>query len=69
MRKSFFLLSLLLCVTAARAASDGINAMLLQGSSDFKFTILLDDQPVVSFSDDDLVISTHMSLYYQLLYT
>ncbi len=60
MRKFFFLLSLLLCVTAARAASDGINAMLLQGPSDFKFTILLDDQPVVSFSDDDLVISTHM---------
>lgn len=44
----------------ASAASDNANALLLQGPSDFKFTILLDDQPVVSFSDDYLVISTHM---------
>jgi hypothetical protein len=34
--------------------------MLLQGPSDFRFTILLDDQPVVTFSDDYLVVTTHM---------
>ena len=60
MRKLLSLLALLLSVLTARAASDGINAMLLEGPSDFKFTILLDDQPVVSFSDDYLVINTHM---------
>ena len=34
--------------------------MLLEGSSGFRFTILLDDQPVVTFSDDYLVLTTHM---------
>ena len=34
--------------------------MLLQGPSDFRLTILLDDQPVVTFSDDYLVVFTHM---------
>lgn len=60
MRKLFSLLALSLSVLTARAASDGVNAMLLQGPSDFKFTILLDDQPVVSFSDDYIVITTYM---------
>lgn len=60
MRKLFSLLALMLSVLSARAASDGINAMLLEGPSDFRFTILLDDQPVVSFCDDYLVISTYM---------
>lgn len=60
MLKRFSLFALLLSVLTARAASDAVNAMLLEGPSDFKFTILLDDQPVVSFSDDYLVITTHM---------
>lgn len=60
MRKLFFLFVLLQPMLMARAASDGINAMLLQGPSDFRFTILLDDQPVVTFSDDYLVVTTHM---------
>lgn len=59
MRKLFSLLALSLSVLTA-GASDGVNAMLLQGPSDFKFTILLDDQPVVSFSDDYIVITTYM---------
>ena len=59
MRNKILLLALLLFSLTA-GASDGINAMLLQGPSDFKFTILLDDQPVVSFSDDYLVVTTHM---------
>lgn len=59
MRTRFISFALLLSALTA-GASDGINAMLLQGPSDFKFTILLDDQPVVTFSDDYLVISTHM---------
>ena len=54
MRKQFFLFALLLSVSMARAASDGVNAMLLEGPSD-KFTILLDDQPVVTFSDEAAV--------------
>lgn len=60
MRKLFSLLALLLSVLTTRASND-INAMLLQGPSDFRFTILLDDQPVVTFSDDCLVFTTHMS--------
>ena len=60
MRKQFISFALLLFSLTA-GASDGINAMLLQGSSDFRFTILLDDQPVVTFSDDYLVVTTHMS--------
>ena len=60
MRKLFSLLALMLSVLAARAASDGINAMLLEGPSDFRLTILLDDQPVVTFSDDYLVVTTYM---------
>ena len=60
MRKQFSLLALLLFSLTAGAAPDGINAMLLEGPSDYKCTILLDDQPVVSFSDDYLVITTHM---------
>ncbi len=58
--KKLFSYALLLFALTARAASDGSNAMLLQGPSDFRFTILLDDQPVVTFSDDYLVITTYM---------
>lgn len=53
-------IGLLLPAVTARAASDGVNAMLLQGPSDFKLTILLDEQPVIKFSDDDLVVTTHL---------
>ena len=62
-RVSLFMLKcigLLLPAVTARAASDGVNAMLLQGPSDFKLTILLDEQPVIKFSDDDLVVTTHL---------
>ena len=55
-----FISFVLLLFSLTAGASDGINAMLLQGPSEFKFTILLDDQPVVTFSDDYLVISTYM---------
>ena len=61
MRKQFISFALLLFSLTAGAASDGINAMLLQGPSGSNFTILLDDQPVVTFSDDYLVVTTHMS--------
>lgn len=60
MKKIIFSMAMLLSVFSVRANSDGVNAMLLQGPSDFRFTILLDDQPVVSFCDDYLVISTYM---------
>ena len=60
MRKQFISFVLLLFSLTAGATSDDINAMLLQGPSDFRFTILLDDQPVVTFSDDYLVINTYM---------
>lgn len=58
--KKLFSYALLLFALTARAASDGVNAMLLEGPSDFRFTILLDDQPVVTFSDDYLVVTTYM---------
>ena len=58
--KNFVSYALLLFALTAKAASDGVNAMLLEGSTDFKFTILLDDQPVVTFSDDYLVVTTYM---------
>lgn len=60
MRRLFFSLAMLLLTLTARAASDGINAMLLEGPSDFRFTILLDDHPVVTFCDGYLVITTYM---------
>ena len=58
--KKLFSFALLLSALTARAASDGVNAMLLEGPSDFRFTILLDDQPVVTFSDDYLIVTTFM---------
>ena len=58
--KKLFSYALLLFALTARAASDGVNAMLLEGPSDFRLTILLDDQPVVTFSDDYLVVTTYM---------
>jgi hypothetical protein len=60
MKKIIFSMAMLLSVFSVRANSDGVNAMLLEGPSD-KFTILLDDQPVVTFSDDHLVVTTHMA--------
>lgn len=59
-RKLFFLLALLLCPLMTNAASDNANAILLQGPSDFRFTILLDDQPVITFSEDYLVVTMHI---------
>ena len=61
MRKHLLFFALLLSMQTARAASDAVNAMLLQGPSDYKLTILLDDQPVVTFSGDYLVVTSHMS--------
>lgn len=57
--------TLLLCVVGLQmtwAATDGINAMLLEGPSDYRLSILLDDQPVVTFSDDYLVVTAHMAV-------
>lgn len=61
MRKQFLFFALLLSVLTARATSDAVNAMLLQGPSDYRLTILLDDQPVVTFNGDYLVVTSHMS--------
>ena len=58
MSRLYFSLALLLSMLTARAA-DGANAMLLQGPSG-NFTVLLDERPVVTFSGDDFVITTHM---------
>lgn len=60
MRKLFSFLVLLLSMMTAMAASDGINAIRFEGPSGNKCTVLLEEQPVITFSDDYLVVTTHM---------
>lgn len=62
MRKILLSLALMLCPFKIAVASDNVNAMLLHVSSGQNLTILLDEQPVVTFSDDNLIVTTHMSV-------
>lgn len=62
MRKRFLIVALTLFSLITRAASDGVNAMLLHVSSGQNWTIMLDERPVLTFSDDYLIVSTHMSI-------
>lgn len=60
MRKLIILLVLPLFSLTLRAYYD-VNAMQLQGPSIGNVTILLDEKPLVTFSDDYLTVTTHMS--------
>ena len=61
MRKSFLILTLMLS-TLNVLALDQINAVKLHRTSGEDVTILLDARPVVTFSDNSFVITTHMSV-------
>lgn len=58
----FLLLTILVFSIKVNANTGGVNALLLQGPSDYKLSILLDEQPIITFSDDDFVITTHMGV-------
>lgn len=60
MRKLYLSLLLLLSAPMSRAASDEANALQLHAASG-DLTILLDERPVVTFSDDSFVLRTHMA--------
>lgn len=62
MQKRILIIALTLFPLITKAASDNVNAMLLHVSSGQNWTILLDEQPVVTFSDDYLIVTTHMSV-------
>lgn len=62
MRNILLSLALMLCPFKITAASDNVNAILLHVSSGQNWTILLDEQPVVTFSDDYLIVTTHLSV-------
>lgn len=52
---------LLLVQATISKASDAINALMLHRSNGQNVTIMLDQQPVVTFSNSDLVVATHMN--------
>lgn len=63
MKKYFYLLlTIFVFSIKVNANTGGINALLLQGPSDYKLSILLDEQPIITFSDNDLVVTTHMGV-------
>ncbi|MBO7068540.1 MAG: hypothetical protein J6W52_07675 [Bacteroidaceae bacterium] len=62
MKRHLLLFLMTLLPFASSADTNGVNAMLLHVSSGQNWTIMLDEQPVLTFSDDHLVVSTHMSV-------
>ena len=57
--KCLFLLGFLFCMS--KISAEEINALCLHLASGKQITCLLDERPVVTFNDDDLVMTTHMS--------
>ena len=56
------ILVLVLLMPAIRVFADGINSMTLWMSSGKQITCMLDEQPVVTFEGDELVLTTHMDI-------
>lgn len=56
------LLSLLLTVCSLGTWAEGINALMLHLASGKQVVCLLDEQPVVTFQGDELVLTTHMNI-------
>lgn len=60
MKKLLF--SLLLTVCSLGTWAEGINALMLHLASGKQVVCLLDEEPVVTFQGDELVLSTHMDI-------
>lgn len=54
-------LSFLMAVVALSSWAEDINAMMLHLASGKQVICLLDEKPIVTFSGDELVLTTHMS--------
>lgn len=61
MRKVLFLFFLVLTY-APQVSAESINAMILWMSSGNQIVCMLDEEPVISFEGDDLVLTTHMNV-------
>jgi len=59
MKLTLLLFSLL---TAIQVQAEEINALVLHMASGKQVTCLLDEQPVVTFKGDELVLTTHMNV-------
>lgn len=57
--KCLFLLGFLFCTS--KISAEEINALCLHLASGKQITCLLDERPVVTFNDDELVMTTHMN--------
>lgn len=55
------LLSFLIAVVALSSWAEDINAMMLHLASGKQVICLLDEKPIVTFSGDELVLTTHMN--------
>lgn len=55
------LLSFLMAVIALSSWAEDINAMMLHLASGKQVICLLDEKPIVTFSGDELVLTTHMN--------
>lgn len=54
-------LSFLMAVVALSSWAEDINAMMLHLASGKQVICLLDEKPIVTFSGDELVLTTHMN--------
>lgn len=54
-------LSFLMAVVALSSLAEDINAMMLHLASGKQVICLLDEKPIVTFSGDELVLTTHMN--------
>ena len=59
MRKTILSLAMLLCSLSSWA--EDINAMMLHLASGKQVVCLLDEKPVVTFSGEELILTTHMN--------
>lgn len=55
------LLSFLVAILALSSWAEDINAMMLHLASGKQVVCLLDEKPIVTFSGDELVLTTHMN--------
>lgn len=57
--KYLFILGFLFCMS--KMSAEEINALFLHLASGKQITCLLDERPVVTFNDDELVMKTHLN--------
>lgn len=62
MKRKLLTVCFLLIFVATWASSEEINALRIHSKSGKNVTILLDENPVVRFEGNDLVVTTHMNV-------